>query len=391
MSGVHLKTVRYYERLGRPNEWTLDGLSLGPVNLIVGRNATGKTRTLNVIWNLARLFVPQAKFRTANAGYDLTFEHDGRPLQYKLEIEDAKVTHEEVIVEGATLLKRGAGGEGLIYTQDEKRDLRFAPPENELAAVARRDRIQHPFLEPLHEWATAVRHYSFGGNLGKGHLIVPVQGAPDVNDRDPNQVVGIFARAKRELGAAFAEAVIRDMAELNYDLEELVESVPEGLRLTIVPDNVYADVLALAVREKGIDALVGQVEMSDGMFGALSLLIQVNYSQMANRASCVLVDDIGEGLDFERSSRLIEILRRKALESSFQLVMTTNDQFVMNHVPLEEWSVLQRAGCQVQVKNYQKARDAFEYFKFVGLSNFAFLEMDFVNGPPAVEGAVAHE
>ena len=70
--------------------------------------------------------------------------------------------------------------------------------------------------------------------------------------------------------------------------------------------------------------------------------------------------------------------------------MTTNDQFVMNHVPLEEWSVLQREGCHVRVRNVENSRKESEYFKFVGLSNFAFLEMDFVNGPPPVEEAAAH-
>jgi hypothetical protein len=32
----------------------------------------------------------------------------------------------------------------------------------------------------------------------------------------------------------------------------------------------------------------------------------------------------------------------------------------------------------------------FEEFKFTGLSNFSFFEMDFAGGPPAEE-AVAHE
>ncbi len=125
--------------------------------------------------------------------------------------------------------------------------------------------------------------------------------------------------------------------------------------------------------------------MSQGMFRTLSILAQVNYAMMKHTADCILIDDIGEGLDFERSSVLIELLRDKAKQSRFQLVMSTNDQFVMNQVPLEEWSVLQRHGSRVTVKNYENSKEAFEYFKFVGLSNFAFFEMDFVNGAPKEE------
>ena len=50
--------------------------------------------------------------------------------------------------------------------------------------------------------------------------------------------------------------------------------------------------------------------------------------------------------------------------------MSTNDQFVMNHVPLDEWSVLQRTGNHVEVRNIHNSKAVFENFKFVGMSNF---------------------
>jgi hypothetical protein len=45
----------------------------------------------------------------------------------------------------------------------------------------------------------------------------------------------------------------------------------------------------------------------------------------------------------------------------------------------------------VRVRNHENAKSAFEYFRFVGMSNFAFFEMDFVNGPPVEEEVTAHE
>jgi predicted site-specific integrase-resolvase len=104
---------------------------------------------------------------------------------------------------------------------------------------------------------------------------------------------------------------------------------------------------------------------------------------MARKSTCVVIDDIGEGLDFDRSCRLIELLRKKAKLSGTQMILSTNDRFVMNHVPIEEWSVLKRSGNRVQVLDYQNSRELFEEFKFTGLSNFSFLEMDFASGIPA--------
>ena len=125
-------------------------------------------------------------------------------------------------------------------------------------------------------------------------------------------------------------------------LQAIEVLAPENV--VLLRGGVPTEVLAVGVRERGVNGVIDQREMSQGMFRALSILIQVNYSQLAHRANCILIDDIGEGLDFDRSARLIELLRDKAKESSFQLIMSTNDQFVMNHVPLEEWSVLAAQG-----------------------------------------------
>jgi len=113
------------------------------------------------------------------------------------------------------------------------------------------------------------------------------------------------------------------------------------------------------------------------MFRALSLIIQVNYSLLAGKPSCILIDDIGEGLDFERSSELIKILIEKAKSGAVQIIMTTNDRFVMNGVPLEYWSVIDRQAGLVKLHNIQNSKDIFEEFKFTGLNNFDFFSTGF--------------
>jgi hypothetical protein len=389
MPNVRLKTVQYAERVGKPKEWTLEGLTLWPINLLVGKNATGKSRSLNILWSLAQMFHPEPRFRSRNCGYDLLFDSDGSPLRYLVQVDDGRVLREEVHAGQGVQLIRRPNGDGSIYTATEGRMIPFKPPENDLAAVSRRDSLQHPFLEPLHEWALGVRHYTFGTQLGKNHIVIAARGTPEPDDRNPDQVVAIFRKGVKEIGPRFTEAILQDMAHMGYALTEVGTYPPQNI--VLLQSGGPTEVLGIGVREKGIEGIVDQNDMSQGMFRALSIIIQVNYAQLTHRASCILIDDIGEGLDFERSVRLIEILRKKAQESFCQLVMTTNDHFIMNHVPLKEWSVLQREGCHVRVRNHENAREAFEYFRFVGMSNFAFFEMDFVNGAPAEEGVTAHE
>jgi energy-coupling factor transporter ATP-binding protein EcfA2 len=51
---MRLKNVTYREFAGTLQEWSLEDLSLQPSNLLVGKNATGKSRTLNIINGLSR-------------------------------------------------------------------------------------------------------------------------------------------------------------------------------------------------------------------------------------------------------------------------------------------------------------------------------------------------
>ena len=54
----------------------------------------------------------------------------------------------------------------------------------------------------------------------------------------------------------------------------------------------------------------------------------------------------------------------------------------MNAVPLEDWAVLHRKGGICKVYNYNNSREAFEEFKFTGLSNFDFFATNFLGSEP---------
>ncbi len=384
---MRLECVEYSEYESTEQEWILEGLRLGPRNLIVGKNASGKTRVLNIIGSLAG-HLTGSRPPGLSGHYQAVFADDDKGLRYELQVADQQVVMEKFTVEGRLLLNRGRDGEGNIFAEqiDGGKEIRFQTPPNKLAAVARRDAIQHNFLEPLHAWASSLRHYRFGTSLGQDHLAVYVpKGGVQFDERNPDQVVELYRQAEREFKEDFKDAVMSDMRRLDYDLEDVGIGTPLSIRVSGLP----GELMGLYVRERDLPGITDQHSMSQGMFRALSILIQLDYSHMAKKATTILVDDIGEGLDFQRSCQLIDLLRRKAQESSVQLVLSTNDRFVMNSVPLEEWSFLQRQGGRVKVRNYDNSRDVFEEFKFTGLSNFSFLEMDFVSEPPAEE-APAH-
>ena len=384
---MRLQSVKFAEDEGRPQEWTLEGLSLGSRNLLVGKNASGKTRALNVVNGLSN-YLAGIRPLGLSGSFDVVFTHEGSTLRYQLKYEDEQVATERFSVGDRIYLDRSTGGAGTIWADqiDGGKLIQFQTPPNQLAAVVRRDAIQHKYLEPLYEWASSVRLYSFGTSFGKDHFPVFVEkGGGKPNDRDPNAVVALYHQAEKDFRDTFKRTIMSDMGEIDYQIAEIGTMAPISIK--VIASNLPGELTGLYVREKGLPGVTDQHSMSQGMFRTLAVLIHVNYSLMAKKSTCILIDDIGEGLDFDRSCRLIDLLRRKANEFNLQLIMSTNDRFVMNRVPLEEWSVLQRLANHVRVRNYENSKEVFEEFKFTGLSNFSFLEMDFISGPPPEEPA----
>jgi energy-coupling factor transporter ATP-binding protein EcfA2 len=367
----------YSQFQDRPQAWYLNGFTPARINLIVGKNATGKSRTLNIIGNLANLLSGDTKLTFDSGNYDITFEKDGIPVRYYLAYEKAKILKEVLIFDQAEpVLNRGPGGEGKIFAAKLNQHIDFQTPEGELASLSRRDSIQHPFFEDLYEWGKSLRHYYFGSALGQHHLLVPFKDPSKVfNPKATDEVANFLRRGVDKYGKQMTDPILTDMKLIGYSLDEIgIAPIPGVVVKGIIP---VPELLGLYVKESDLKDRTYQAEMSQGMFRALSLLIQLNLSHLEGTANCILIDDIGEGLDFERSVSLIKILIDKALNSSIQLIMSTNDRFVMNNVPLEYWSVIQRVGGKCRIFNYANSRKLFEEFEFTGLSNFDFLSSEF--------------
>jgi len=379
---MQLSRISYHEFDNDPRRWILLNLDLGAKNLLVGKNASGKTRTINVISGLSKILAGKVT-PFASGDYDCTFQNNKSTLRYAIRFHDKTVAFETLEIDGKTLLLRDKNGFGRIYSEHAKQEIPFQSPTSMVAAVARRDTIHHNFLELLYEWALSVVHFEFSKSDGKDMLHMQISNTKDNDESDLNTFIHIFKAGINEFGDRFKTPLIADLNELGYD----IDNIDTGKPITIQDIPIPGIPLALTVKERSLDGCIDHLSMSQGMFRVLSLLINIHYFKNKNKTSCLLIDDIGEGLDFERACTAIDILRKRAEEGNAQLIMSTNDRFVMNSVPLEEWSIIQRKGCVVSTKNYSNSKNAFEEFKYTGLSNFSFFEFDMVNASSTDENA----
>lgn len=370
-----LKSITFSEFENQPNQWHLKDCKLNMINLIVGINATGKSRTLNVIGSLGKMFANGKKFLRSSR-YKVEFEDNNSIIKYDFLSNLKNIEEESLSIDGKTRFKRNNDGKGEIFAEQINQEIKFKIPVNFSTIAAKEDSVQHPFLDILIEWGINLRYYRFGTDLYKSEVIF-VNKTNKVNENEKKhhqKTISILKYSLENHKEKYKELVINDMNEIGYDIEDIgLDSFSTSLSLEENPLFDANEISILFVKEKNILCKTTQITMSQGMYRALVLIIELNYHKFnQDQVSCILIDDIGEGLDFDRSKKLIELIIRKCKELGIQVIMTTNDRFVMNNVPLEYWIVLKRSGNTCTSLSYETSKKTFEKFELTGLSNFDF-------------------
>ncbi len=375
---MKLTSIQYSQHDSTPEAWQLEKCVLNDINLVVGKNATGKTRMLNVIVELSNLLSGDMLPGNSLGNFTAVFDNKGVEMIYHLTLQN-EVTHEQLQQGDTLLLSREANGRGQIFAVALNKYIDFQLPTNELM-VRRRDLLQYPFLEDLYHWGKATRHFQFGTAMGQNTL--PIFMAEELEKKEPNlkdfrQVVAVFRKGEMEYGKDYRQRIIVDMKQIGYELEDL-SIQPLKLDRELFRDNGQPAVAyGIQVKERNLTGITPHLQISSGMFRALSLFIQVNYSLLASLPSCIIIDDIGEGLDYTRATDLIELLIRKVEGTHIQLMMSTNDQFVMDAIPLKYWLVIQRLAGSAKIYSYGNSQPLFENFRFTGLGNFDFFSSNY--------------
>lgn len=367
-----LESVKYTRSKGKPKEWTIIGCDENPVhfgniNLVVGKNAAGKSRTLNVIKDIAGLLsgalkpinIPFASFE-----YQIRWTDDSNCYDYYLRVEEHLVEDEQLSINGKNYLTRL--DKSIFSELSEKMEALNIDPTQ--LAVSLHTLSGYTYLKKLHEWGKSLKQGPFTNQIEKNYILDDLKRLDNFNDitsDSPIYLLHAFWLGKKLYGKSFVDAVKSNMKDLQYPITmvDILEGVSGGY-------GIY-------VKEDELDEVTSHLEMSQGMYRALSFIIHLNLALKSNISTCILVDDLGEGLDFDRSKLLIDLLINEINESNIQMFITTNDRYVMNKMPLKYWSIIERYPKKSVFYNYLNSKAIFEDFKFTGLNNFDFLATDF--------------
>lgn len=334
--------------------WELTELShLQSVNLLVARNATGKTRTIRALQNVTSFLQMKQTFMNIRS-FEATLkfgkvENPNWKMDYSFKINEGVVEKEELIVNGAVLVKRTKA----IAKYENKR---INPPSEKLVVQIRRDKDLYPEIELLMLWAegvTAVSCYDINPFtiLGVGNLINPYNFSDLVDALSPSEMKKVLSTAK----------------ELGYNIASIKTlEATRGIRI-------------VQLKEISISNELVDMQLSSGMLRTLYLLCFVSIIKHNKNLSLLLIDDMGEGLDYRRSTNLGKIVFDDCALNGLQLVASSNDAFLMDVVDIANWQILRRKGNKVNTINQALNPELFRKFRMTGLSNFDLFSSDFID------------
>jgi AAA15 family ATPase/GTPase len=126
-----------------------DFVSFENINLIVGRNASGKTRLIDVIRWISDLLDADSRIEVLDdeiASFELILQNKKDEIKYNVGYDkDNLIFREELFVNDNIKLNRKTGK--LYY--EKYGDFLDFETDNEYLAISRRDNLQQPFLERI--------------------------------------------------------------------------------------------------------------------------------------------------------------------------------------------------------------------------------------------------
>ena len=279
-----LRRFTYWEREKSGEEWQVEPLTFGKFNLIVGRNAAGKTRLLKAIARVVGELSGELKMTTRAVKSDVEVDHG------------TKV-----------------------------------------------------------EWACRTQYFPFATGMDFKRQ------SEDVVER--LKVASIYQLGFTRHGALFGERILKQLEQIGYPMQQI--------------SVIGEPVLAIEVLEKKRARGTPFRRLSQAQQRSLTFITFLTFLALEKSEATVLVDDFAEGLDFDSARKLTRLVWEGFAESKLQFIVSSNDRYVMNTVPLEHWTVLAEEGNTTRVFNYANSKEKFDEFKFTGLSNFDFFSMEF--------------
>ena len=326
----------------------------------MGQNASGKSKTIRALAKVVALISQKDVLTTVDVlDALLDFDVDAGRLVYSFSVMGGIVTDESLVY---TDYATNTNNE--IISRDKETCVLQGevvnPPANKLVLNVRRDTQLYPEMEILQKWAENVVGFSF-----------------NEADIDGDTKSDSWFNGYRY----HLNDIVDDMEKSVGAKDEFITKMKEaGYNIASIKTLEFGGQKKIIVREEGLRFLMFDTAMSKGMFRTFFLVAYLLYFKRnkAGQPAMLLIDDLCEGLDYERSTKLGKLCFDMCEEMGIQLMASSNDSFLMDVVDLKYWNILRRNKSRVEMINALEYPELFDHFERTGLNNFDLFSSDFI-------------
>lgn len=341
------------------SQWSLNLSGLQSQNLLVGRNAVGKSKAIKAVAEVAEIILQTAKPELRSLSVDLVLQEGADVLSYSFALVEGIVSKEE--------FRTKENGESIHIITRSGNTARISEetvnaPSDKLVIHVRRDTVKYPIIEKLISWAQGVLAFSFNEvDFGTDNATYAwIKGA----QLPLYGIIDTIASADN----MWEEKIIKRMCQVGYPIKSLKRIAPEE----------FPELKVVLVQEEQVGQALYSQTISKGMYRTLYTVSLLEYMVCSNKPQMLLIDDLCEGLDYDRSVSVGKMVFDFCQDAGIQLIASSNDSFLMDVIELDKWHILSREGSNVAVINKSSNPELFDDFEFTGLNNFHLLSSDFI-------------
>jgi len=350
------------------NPLKTESIELEDINLLVGKNASGKSTLAQQLYGFALML--KGNFLRLGRFHIELESTDKSVYKYTCDVTVTKsgITIFETLFQNENILIERKNTEAKIFSVSFGVPITINPPNNKLVHQVRRDEKDHPYLEEIVKWAENVHSFKFGHIHStsflkpfdsKGEVVINAENLTSINEKDLNKILGDLTD------------------ETKLKIKEEFNSL--GYNIQLLSVRQLGNQNAIYVKENELPFEILQQALSQGMYRSLFLLIFIHHLIEKEHAKMIIIDDLCEGLDYDRATKLGKLLFSRMEENKIQFVATSNDYFLMNVVDVKYWNIVHREGNQIKVHNYSNSKEKFDKFRVSGLNNFDLFSSNFLD------------
>jgi len=367
-----MKILKYECQSRGGADWKFSPVEFQKLNLLVGDTATGKTKFLNTIFNLAR-FVGKNEYRSGF--WNITFSLGEIQYRWTIETDDLVNSKDSrIIAEGLWEIKNGRERQLVDRSPDKfmflKAKLPKLSPKITSISLLKEEEIIQPLYEGL---STMIRRRFFHDALIKASALEAV--TPDIVDKIAttrdlygsgmglNSTLYVLSRRFPDLYKAVSENFMAAFPFVRGTEMQDLSKVAPHIKFPV-------EISVFCIRERNFDSWIPLTELSSGMQKILLILTD---TMTIPDGGIYLIDEYENSLGISAIDFFPDFML--TLEKDIQFLISSHHPYIINEIPPRNWYLFHRIGTRVTIMHGEELEARFGKSKqkaFVQLINDSF-------------------